>query len=145
MGSDYRIQPMSDGDINEAVALWERTENICMTCKSGYAENVAAYLLRNPGMSFVVRDIGSQSLIATLLGGTDGMCGTLRHAMVREDYRGRGIMRELINCSLGALKEFGVSEVFLYVLESNELALKYFSGSGWKEVNGVRMFSRSLL
>jgi len=54
MGSDgIQFAAMCMEDFDEVLVLWQRTEGVGPN-ESDTRENIASYLQRNPGMSFVV-------------------------------------------------------------------------------------------
>ena len=144
MTDGYEISTMTVADIAEAVALWAEAEYICTGDGVGYHGVVERYLRHNPGLSFVAREAETSRLLATLLAGTDGMYGTFRHALVLEEYRGRGIMSALIAKAVAGLQQYQVTEVFLYVLEGNEAGMEYFRRAGLQEIRGVKIFCMSV-
>jgi hypothetical protein len=49
----FMLVPFAISDFDEVLALWQRTEGVGLN-ESDTRENIAGYLPRNPGMSFVV-------------------------------------------------------------------------------------------
>lgn len=71
------IAAMRLADFDEVLALWQRTEGVGLN-ESDTRENIASYLQRNPGMSFVARDPDGK-LIGAVLCGHEGRRGYLHH------------------------------------------------------------------
>ena len=140
MKGDFAISTMTVADISEAVAIWSAAEYICIPEGEDYHAMIERYLKHNPGLSFIARDTESGEMIGTLLAGTDGMYGTLRHALVINEYRGRGIMTMLLKAVVEGFNQCKIKEIYLYVLERNQLGNEFFKGYGMQEVSGVKIF-----
>ena len=91
---------MSMSEYDEVLALWQNTEGMGLS-ESDTRDAIAAYLKRNPGMSFVARD--GKSLIAAVLCGHDGRRGYLHHLAVSPAYRRRGLGTQLVEKCLARL------------------------------------------
>jgi ribosomal protein S18 acetylase RimI-like enzyme len=102
-------------------------------------EAIAAYLARNPGLSFIA--LSQSQLIGCLLAGTDGRRGYLQHLVVRENHRGQGVGRALLQAATQALQAIGIDKTHLLVLADNEPALAFYRHLGWTERSDVRLFS----
>ncbi|MCA9498195.1 MAG: hypothetical protein KC588_03275 [Nitrospira sp.] len=54
------IKEMTIADYDEAIALWEQTEGMCLR-EADSKNGIEAYLKRNPNLSFVARYNGNSS------------------------------------------------------------------------------------
>lgn len=129
---------MTIGDYEASYALWAATEGMVLS-HSDSREEIARYLERNPGCSFVC--VGGDKLLGTLLGGHDGRRGFLYHVAVAPDRRGSGIGGRLVKLGLAKLREAGVFKCHLFVLEDNETGSGFWARSGWEKRDGILLFS----
>lgn len=73
-------------DYDEAWALWKRTEGIGLS-QADEPRNIASFLARNPGLSFVAEEEGK--IVGAVLCGSDGRRGFLHHLAVEKSRHGR--------------------------------------------------------
>jgi len=73
VGMDFQMAEMSAEDSDEVLALWKNTEGVGLDEGTDTHEGVAAYLVRNPGLSFVARRDGK--VAGAVLCGHDGRRG----------------------------------------------------------------------
>jgi ribosomal protein S18 acetylase RimI-like enzyme len=92
-------------DYDSAYALWNRSEGIGLS-QADERENIARYLGRNPGQSFVATESGE--LVGAVLCGNDGRRGFLHHLAVDPGCRRRGVGRALVKRCLEALASQGM-------------------------------------
>jgi ribosomal protein S18 acetylase RimI-like enzyme len=123
-----KIRPMTMRDYEQALDIWENTPGIGIS-SADHPEKIARFLERNPGLSFVACDGGR--VIGTVLGGHDGRRGYLYHMAVREDYRKKGIARQLGDTCLAALKDAGMEKCHIFVYSGNEDGINFWKQTGW--------------
>ena len=102
-------------------------------------EATAAYLKRNPGLSFVALD--GNRVVACAMCGHDGRRGYLQHVVVLPDYRRRGIATALVNRCLDALETIGIFKTHIEVRVDNELANQYWASCGWTKRDEINRYS----
>ncbi len=122
------IRPFEITDHAAAVALWKTVEGIGLS-ESDAPENMAAYLMRNPGMSFVA--FREKVLIGAVLCGTDGRRGYLHHLAVHPDHRDQGIGRQLVVHCLEALHRSGLLKCHLFLFRTNRSGRTFWERLGW--------------
>ncbi|MQK65990.1 GNAT family N-acetyltransferase, partial [Escherichia coli] len=76
-------------------------------------ENVARFLERNPGLSFVATD--AERVVATILCGHDGRRGLIHHLLVAPTHRRQGLGRALLSRALAALGQAQIQKCHLLV------------------------------
>ena len=123
-----RIRPFEISDHAAAVQLWRITEGIGLS-ESDSPENIAAYLQRNPGMSFAA--VSGEALIGAVLSGTDGRRGYLHHLAVDPAWRGLGIGRQLVAHCLQALRRAGLPKCHLFLFRANRSGRQFWEHIGW--------------
>lgn len=124
------IREMTIADYDSMFALWQILEGIGLS-DADSRDHIAAYLQRNPGLSFVACD-GDQ-LVGTVLGGHDGRRGYLHHLAVSTSHRHQGIGRKLAEHALVALRQHGIDKCHIFVIKNNYEALAFWKQIGWQE------------
>lgn len=136
-----QIEEMTLTDYDEAYQLWQSLEGIGLS-HADSKENVARFLARNAGLSFVGRAAGR--LVGTILCGDDGRRGYLYHMAVDPDYRRRGVGRRLVDQSLAALKQRGIEKCHLVVFCENHPAISFWEKCGWYRRDELLTMSKDL-
>ena len=124
-----------------SIDIWQATEGIGLSASDARA-NVNAYLMRNPGMSFVACNDGR--LVGAVLCGTDGRRGYLHHLAVHPDFRGRGIGRQLVAHCLHALRQAGLPKCHLFLFRANHPGRVFWEKIGWSLRNDLDVVSITL-
>ncbi|MGD8267157.1 MAG: GNAT family N-acetyltransferase [Desulfobacterales bacterium] len=132
------IRSFELSDHAAAVDLWQATEGIGLSI-SDSRDHTAAYLERNPGMSFVACHNGA--LIGAVLCGTDGRRGYLHHLAVDKRFRGRGIGRQLVAHCLQALRRAGLPKCHLFLYRSNRSGYEFWQKIGWSRRSDLEVVS----
>jgi putative acetyltransferase len=123
-----RISPMSINDHAAAMALWQNTPGIGLSA-ADEAEAMQSYLERNPSLSHCAW--ANELLIGTVLAGHDGRRGYLHHLCVRNDFRHRGVGRQLIRRALEALHALGLEKAHAFLFTDNETGRRFWDRIGW--------------
>lgn len=134
------IRAFRPEDHTQAHALWESTDGVGLSSADTF-ENVARFLERNPGLSFVATDDGA--VFATILCGHDGRRGLIHHLAVRPTHRRRGVGRELVAKSLAALRREGIQKCHLLVFHQNSEGREFWKRIGAEERLTLGLFSLS--
>ena len=111
------IRTMTIEDYEKAYNLWINTTGMGLNTTDDSREGIARYLLRNPNTCFVAEDNGE--LVGVIISGHDGRRGFIYHTTVKEEYRGQGIGKKLVDSALTALETEGIHKVALVVFEKN--------------------------
>lgn len=120
---------MTEADLPAARKLWAETEGVELAEGDSVAE-LAGYLRRNPGMSFVA--CSGEQLVGAVLAGHDGRRGLLYHLAVARDQRGRHLGRKLTERSLAAVKAAGVVRGLILVARDNGDGGRFWTKQGWE-------------
>lgn len=132
------IRQMDISDYDSVMTLWGQTENLSLKDADSRA-SIAAYLAKNPGLSFVAID--GQHIVGAVLVGTDGRRGYLQHLAVDLHYRGQKIAQRLVQSATEALAQQGIAKTHLFVLSNNLSAQDFYLKLGWQARDEIRMFS----
>jgi N-acetylglutamate synthase len=133
--------PMLAEDYDEALALWQNTEGIGLDGRGDTREGIAAYLVRNPGLSYVVRMEGR--VVAAVLCGHDGRRGYLCHLAVAIPWRRKGIGRALVDACLAGLAAVGIEKCNVFLFAHNELGKTFWMRGGWNERCDLKVLQKS--
>lgn len=130
MKQRYTIEPFTIKDYPEVFGLWSETEGIGLGPADSEAR-IAAYLERNPGLSFLAR--GDGKVVGALLCGHDGRRGYLHHLAIRPEWRRMGIGQSLVEHCLEGLRQVGIEKCHLFVFAHNLPGKAFWEHLGWKE------------
>ena len=133
------IRPFSMSEYDEVLALWRQSEGIGLS-QADEPEAIAAYLARNPGMSFVAWADGV--VVGAVLCGHDGRRGYLHHLAVHPEYRRQGIGRALVNRCLDALREIGLDKCHLFIFPHNKSGIAFWQAEGWQYRSDIAVMSK---
>ena len=123
------IQEMTVQNYDEIRALWQESEGIELS-EVDSMDDIARFLERNPGLSFVARDNGQ--FVGVVLCGHDGRRGYIDQLAVRKSHRRQGIGKKLVAPCLYNLMRIGIHKCHLFVLEDNQDAIAF-----WKKLGGL--------
>jgi len=141
------ILPFVEAHVPAAIELWRATEHV------GPADEpaaIAAFLRRNPGLSFVAVDEGApggggddgDGLVATALCGHDGRRGYIYRLAVRPSHRRRGLGSALVDRCLAALVDQGIPKCHAFVFHANPNADLFWAPHGWERRDDLLVYSR---
>jgi len=124
------IREMRIEDYEEVYLLWQRSDGIeVCTRGSDSMENIARYLERNPGCSYVAFDGGI--LVGIALAGHDGKRGLIHHTAVEVKYRGQGIGRELVERCMEGIRAAGIPKCYILVVRADNESRGFWERTGW--------------
>jgi N-acetylglutamate synthase len=125
-----QIREFGMADYEQVYALWGSDPGISLNeCDS--RPNIANYLNRNPGMSFVALE--GRELVGAVLCGHDGRRGYLHHLVVAPAHRRRGIGGALFKRCLARLAELGIAKCNLFTMTDNAAARSFWRAAGCAE------------
>jgi ribosomal protein S18 acetylase RimI-like enzyme len=137
MAINYRIMTLED--YVEVLTLWQSTPGIGLS-DADSREGIAKFLDANPGRCFVALD--GEMLVGAVMCGCDGRRGYLHHLAVRQDCRGQGIGRQLVEECMAALRAIGIAKAHIFVIKSNESGKVFWRNAGWQERDDLTVMSR---
>jgi ribosomal protein S18 acetylase RimI-like enzyme len=136
---DFREMTMTDYD--DVMALWKRTEGIGLS-DADSRPNVEAFLLRNPGLSFIARN--GSAIAGAVLCGSDGRRGYLHHLAVSPQMRRGGIGKRLVEMCFEGLSLRGIRKCHIFVKADNEEGRRFWRRVGWTERADIFIMSRDV-
>jgi N-acetylglutamate synthase len=137
-----RLRVFTMDDYDAAYALWQSVEGIGLS-EADTRDNIAQFLRRNPGLSFVAEEDGR--LVGALLCGNDGRRGFLHHLAVARDHRRAGVGRALVERCLRALAGVGMRKCHIFVLAENAEGRKFWKRIGWEERTTLVVMSHDVM
>lgn len=138
---NWTIQPFNLPAYDEVMALWQRCEGIGLSGADS-REAIAAYLERNPGMSFVAMADGK--IVGAILSGHDGRRGYIQHLAVDLRWRRQGMARQLVGRCLAVLKAAGIGKAHIFIFTDNESGRAFWESIGWGYRTDIRVVSKNL-
>jgi N-acetylglutamate synthase len=135
------IRELTMEDYPACIALWERTEGVGLSAADS-PQNVASFLARNPGMSFVAVEGGT--IAGALMCGSDGRRGFLYHLAVAREFRRRGIGTGLVERCLSRLRDLGMRKCHIFVMADNAEGQRFWTRTGWQLRTDLLVFSHDV-
>jgi N-acetylglutamate synthase len=132
------FRSLSVGDLELVRELLAETEGLAVR-DADSIEGLERFLTRNPELS--VAAFGNDVLVGFILCGHDGRRGYLHHLVVRPDYRGRGVARELVRICIRKLEALGIYKTHVDVFVSNQEAHAVWRKLGWTKRNDISRYS----
>jgi ribosomal protein S18 acetylase RimI-like enzyme len=137
----FTIREFTMADYPSSYALWKMSEGIGLS-QADEPGNMAPFLSRNPGLSFVAEEEGK--IVGAVLCGSDGRRGFLYHLAVAKDRRRSGIGRDLVERCLSALAKAGMRKCHIFVLADNIEGRRFWQSTGWAERTTLVVMSRDV-
>ena len=123
------IRSMKISDYEAIYSLWMSCKGMGLNNLDDSKEGIEKFLNRNPNTCFV-KEINNQ-IVGVIIVGNDGRRAYIYHTAVKEEYRGKGIARALVNKALAALKELGINKLALVVFDKNDDGNKFWEKLGF--------------
>jgi ribosomal protein S18 acetylase RimI-like enzyme len=134
------IREMDISDYEACRDLWSAAPGVRLTDADG-REAVEAFLLRNPGMSFVCTE--EDKLIGTAMCGHDGRRGYIYHVAVKPEYRGKRVGTGLVEACTARLRAEGIGKCHVFVVADNALGRSFWA-SFFKGRNDIVVYSKDI-
>ena len=115
---------------DELIEFWESIEGLYMSDDDNY-ENLKIYLKRNSKLNFII--LHENRIIATIKCSHDGRRGYIHHLAVKKEFRGKGIVKELVDKCLNNLRDKGIKKIRVFVLDNNREAIAFWKHIGFEE------------
>lgn len=136
------VRTMTIEDYDEVRALWMSIKGFGIRSVDDSREGVEAFLRRNPLTSVV--DVEDGKIVGSILCGHDGRRGCLYHVCVAEDYRMRGIGKEMVVFCMNALKAEHVNKVSLIAFTRNDIGNAFWKQIGWTKREDLNYYDFTL-
>lgn len=133
---------MTIEDYDEVCSLWKSIKGFALRSVDDSREGVEAFLRRNPLTSVV--DVEDGKIVGAILCGHDGRRGCLYHVCVAEEYRRRGIGKEMVIFCMNALKEEHINKVSLIAFTRNDIGNAFWKQIGWTKREDLNYYDFTL-
>lgn len=120
---------MAEEDYEKVYGLWRTIKGFGIRSMDDSKEGVTRFIRRNPSTSMVAETKGQ--IVGAILCGHDGRRGCFYHVCVREDYRKRGIGKNMAVKAMRALQEEQINKVCLIAFKKNEIGNSFWKSVGW--------------
>ena len=127
--NELNIRPMAEEDYEKVYGLWRTIKGFGIRSMDDSKEGVTRFIRRNPSTSMVAETKGQ--IVGAILCGHDGRRGCFYHVCVREDYRKRGIGKNMAVKAMRALQEEQINKVCLIAFKKNEIGNSFWKSVGW--------------
>ena len=122
------IRKMTIGDYHDVYDLWLNTPGMGLNDNDDSEAGIRRYLLRNPNTCFVAERDG---FIGVILSGHDGRRGLIYHLAVKTAERGQGVGSALLDRAVEALKDEGITKVYVIVFKRNDAGNAFWEKRGF--------------
>lgn len=129
-------------DYDEVRALWMGIRGFAIRSIDDSREGVEVFLKRNPTTSAVAVEDGK--VVGSILCGHDGRRGCLYHVCVKEEYRLRGIGKQMVVFCMEALRKEKINKVSLIAFTENDIGNAFWKEIGWTRRNDLNYYDFAL-
>ena len=136
------IRVMTPEDYDQIKALWLSIKGFVIRSVDDSREGVEIFLRRNPTTSAVAEVDGK--IVGGILCGHDGRRGCMYHVCVHEDYRMRGIGKEMVVHCMARLKEEKINKVSLIAFTINDIGNAFWNTIGWTKREDLNYYDFTL-
>ena len=124
-----QIRKMLFSDYDQVYSLWLNTPGMGLNTTDDSEAGIKKYLLRNPDTCFVAEK--EDKIIGVVLSGHDGRRGLIYHMAVKVSEREKGIGNTLLEYAVEALKNEGITKVYVIVFKNNVIGNAFWEKRGF--------------
>lgn len=138
---EYMYDVIRIAKYEEIYSLWRSVPEVRLS-EADERARIEAYLLRNPGQSFLCKADGR--VIGTVLCGNDGRRAFIYHLTVYPAYRRRGIASELVRLAIGKQKTLGITKCAVFILDENDAGKRFWQHAGFSTVREAETMAKNI-
>lgn len=131
------LRPATADDIAGVLAFWR---DAAQPTSTDSKEVLASLIDRHPGALIVAKADGR--IVGTVIAGWDGWRGSIYRLAVGLDHRRNGLGQALLRAAEDRLAGLGAQRLHAIVVESNEVAVGFWSASDWEHQAGQLRFAK---
>ena len=124
-----QVRKMCVDDYDGVYNLWLSTPGMGLNDIDDSEDGIRRYLLRNPNTCFVAEKDGE--VIGAVLSGHDGRRGLIYHLAVKGSKREQGVGTTLLEKAIDALKNEGISKVYITIFKNNVAGNSFWEKRGF--------------
>ncbi len=113
-----KYRTMTTADYEAVYDLWLSCKGMGLNNVDDSKDGIDRFLKRNPETCFVAEE--NSEIIGVILAGNDGRRGYIYHTAVSPAHRHKGIASKLLEKSLTALSDIGITKAALVVFDNNK-------------------------
>ncbi len=136
------IRIMTPEDYDQIKALWLSIKGFVIRSVDDSREGVETFLRRNPTTSAVAEADGK--IVGGILCGHDGRRGCMYHVCVHEEYRMRGIGKQMVVFCMDALRREKINKVSLIAFTKNDIGNRFWNQIGWTKREDLNYYDFTL-
>lgn len=125
----YQIRTMKMEDYKEVYQLWMHIQHFSIRSLDDSKVGIERFIKRNPDTSVVAVQDGK--IVGSILCGHDGRRGCFYHVCVHQDYRRRGIGKNMVAVSMEILRQEQINKVSLIAFTENDMGNAFWNHIGW--------------
>lgn len=122
-----RIRPIADEDVEEVVALW----GACGLTRPWNAPNDDIALARKTPQCEIFVGIENDTIVASVLCGSDGHRGWIYYLAVIPDRQKYGLGREIMAYGEAWLRDLGIPKIELMIRPENDAVRQFYERIGY--------------
>jgi ribosomal protein S18 acetylase RimI-like enzyme len=134
---ENELRPATADDIADVLAFWREAAEPTSTDSD---EVLAALIDRHPGALVVA--VGGGRIVGTVIAGWDGWRGSIYRLAVGPDQRRSGLGQALLRAAEDRLDGLGARRLHAIVVESNDVAVAFWTVSDWEHQAGQLRFAK---
>ena len=131
------LRPATADDIADVLAFWRESAQPTSTDST---EVLASLIDRDPGALIVA--VADGRIVGTVIAGGDGWRGSIYRLAVGPDQRRSGLGQSLLLAAEDRLAELGAQRLHAIVVESNDVAVAFWTASDWEHQAGQLRFAK---
>jgi ribosomal protein S18 acetylase RimI-like enzyme len=131
------LRPAAADDIAGVLAFWRESAEPTSTDSDGV---LASLIDRDPGALIVAVTDGR--IVGTVIAGWDGWRGSIYRLAVGPDHRRSGLGQALLHAAEDRLVGLGARRLHAIVVESNDVAVAFWTASDWEHQAGQLRFAK---
>jgi ribosomal protein S18 acetylase RimI-like enzyme len=131
------LRPATADDIEGVLDFWRESAEPTSTDS---AEALASLTDRDPGALIVAEADGR--IVGTVIAGWDGWRGSIYRLAVGSDQRRSGLGQALLRAAEDRLAGLGARRLHAIVVESNDVAVAFWTASDWEHQAGQLRFAK---
>jgi ribosomal protein S18 acetylase RimI-like enzyme len=131
------LRPATADDIEGVLDFWRESAEPTSTDS---AEALAGLIDRDPGALIVAEADGR--MVGTVIAGWDGWRGSIYRLAVAPNQRRSGLGQALLHAAEDRLVGLGARRLHAIVMESNDVAVAFWTASDWEHQAGQLRFAK---